>query len=459
MARPGQYLHRPDNTSFWYVRFVYPWLPDEPKGRTIKHSLKTRVKAEAELLKLPHVARHLKTLAWIESSKRNSDDTRQCTTLRQKIPDGVHELPGGLTVTVRSDTCDYVAEDGSTWTEHGNIREIPIPGLFLTRADYESRAQEDALFDAEYGDYDCPGWRDAPTPVPTGPGKRKANDAAPAAGRASDRNPDDEIIRVWSQKPTKRREPKDRRTIDEAWDSWMTFQKLTGGKALRDCTRADGRALAKHFRDEGNKSGTVLKKISHLRAAVEIAIGDGLLTFNPFSSVVEMLNDADTREPVTDEEMAVIRANLDRFDPEERLLYLLCATTGMRLSEAYEIEREHHEKGIRYVIVGKKTPQSRRRVPLPEALLPFLPKKITGPMFVKSAKNLGRETNRAIRKMGVKKTIHCLRHRAKDRLRAEKVKLDMQYEILGHETKTVAAGYGNGYPVTDLKPIIDLIGY
>ncbi|OHV17799.1 hypothetical protein BK022_03295 [Methylorubrum extorquens] len=217
--------------------------------------------------------------------------------------------------------------------------------------------------------------------------------------------------------------------------------------------------MAKHFRDEGNKSGTVLKKISHLRAAVEIAIGDGLLTFNPFSSVVEMLNDADTREPVTDEEMAVIRANLDRFDPEERLLYLLCATTGMRLSEAYEIEREHHEKGIRYVIVGKKTPQSRRRVPLPEALLPFLPKKITGPMFVKSAKNLGRETNRAIRKMGVKKTIHCLRHRAKDRLRAEKVKLDMQYEILGHETKTVAAGYGNGYPVTDLKPIIDLIGY
>ena len=36
---------------------------------------------------------------------------------------------------------------------------------------------------------------------------------------------------------------------------------------------------------------------------------------------------------------------------------------------------------VRYVIVGTKNAQSRRRVPIPPALLPMLPAKIEGPMF------------------------------------------------------------------------------
>ena len=56
------------------------------------------------------------------------------------------------------------------------------------------------------------------------------------------------------------------------------------------------------------------------------------------------------------------------------MLVRLLASTGMRLSEAFEIDSEDKERGVRYVMVGKKTEQSLRRVPLPATVLPHLPK-------------------------------------------------------------------------------------
>ena len=58
----------------------------------------------------------------------------------------------------------------------------------------------------------------------------------------------------------------------------------------------------------------------------------------------------------------------------------------------------------------------------------------------------------------VRKVVHSLRHRSKDRLRAEGCPLDVQYELLGHETKTVASGYGHGSPVPLLRKWLDKIG-
>jgi integrase len=52
----------------------------------------------------------------------------------------------------------------------------------------------------------------------------------------------------------------------------------------------------------------------------------------------------------------------------------MLAATGMRLSEAFEIDGEMKERGCRYIIVGRKKSQSLRRVPLPAAVLPLLPR-------------------------------------------------------------------------------------
>ena len=79
--------------------------------------------------------------------------------------------------------------------------------------------------------------------------------------------------------------------------------------------------------------------------------------------------------------MKAIKRNLARLDKADQLLVRLLASTGMRISEAFEIDGEEKERGVRYVIVGKKTEQSLRRVPLPAAVLPYLPKSIKGPLF------------------------------------------------------------------------------
>ena len=55
--------------------------------------------------------------------------------------------------------------------------------------------------------------------------------------------------------------------------------------------------------------------------------------------------------------------------------------------------------------------------------------------------------------------IHSFRHRAQDRLRAAGCPPEERWEVLGHEKKTVAEGYGEGFPVPVLKKWIDRIGF
>jgi len=144
------------------------------------------------------------------------------------------------------------------------------------------------------------------------------------------------------------------------------------------------------------------------------------------------------------------------------LLFRLLATTGMRLSEAFEIDGEATERGVRYVIVGKKTKQSERRVPLPADALACLPKPIKGKLFDGMPAAASKRLNRFLRDCGIvnpRKVLHSLRHRAQDRLRAAGCPEDMRWAILGHGEETVAAGYGEGFPVKLLRKWIDHIGF
>ena len=134
----------------------------------------------------------------------------------------------------------------------------------------------------------------------------------------------------------------------------------------------------------------------------------------------------------------------------------------MRLSEAFEIDSEMKERGCRYVIIGKKTPQSHRRVPLPAAVLPYLPKVIHAPLFAGGAPAASKRLNKFIRRIGIGdkgKVLHSLRHRAQDRLRAASCPVDYRWALLGHEEETVAEGYGLGFPVPLLRKWIDKIGF
>ena len=248
----------------------------------------------------------------------------------------------------------------------------------------------------------------------------------------------------------------------EARAVWALYKQLTDNKPLKDATRDDGRKLAESYKNQKIKSATIQKKIGWLTAAVNLAIKEGRLTFNPFSSIVPRRDDEQKRLPLSDGDIKSTKHNLGQLDDNDQLLFRLLAATGMRLSEAFEIDGELKERGFRYVIVGKKTEQSLRRVPLPAAVLPHLPKAIKGPLFRGGAKAASKRLNRFLNETGIvdpRKVVHSLRHRAQDRLRAAGCPEDMRWAILGHEEKTVAEGYGVGFPVPLLKRWIDKIGF
>jgi hypothetical protein len=58
-----------------------------------------------------------------------------------------------------------------------------------------------------------------------------------------------------------------------------------------------------------------------------------------------------------------------------------------------------------------------------------------------------------------RKVVHSLRHRAQDRLRAAECPEDIRWAILGHEERTVAAGYGEGFSLPVLRKWVDKIGF
>ena len=248
----------------------------------------------------------------------------------------------------------------------------------------------------------------------------------------------------------------------EARVVWALFKTLTNGKALRDCDRDDGRKLVAHFEAEGLKSATIQKKLMWANAACNLAIREGRLKFNPFSSVVPKRDDKVTRLPLSDADVKACKGDLDKLSESDQLLFRVLATTGMRLSEAFEVDGEEKERGCRFVIVGKKTEQSLRRVPLPAGALPFLPDKIKGPLFAGTEAAASKRLNRFLRDCGIadpRKVLHSLRHRAQDRLRAAGCPQDVRWALLGHEEKTVAAGYGEGFPVTMLREWVNKIGF
>jgi integrase len=248
----------------------------------------------------------------------------------------------------------------------------------------------------------------------------------------------------------------------EARAVWALYKQLTDSKPLKDAARDDGRKVVAYFEGQNIKSATIRKKVGWLTAAVNLAIDEGQLKFNPFSSIVPKRDDKQTRLPLDGADIKNAKSNLGRLSEGDGLLFRLLATTGMRLSEAFEIDGELKERGCRYVIVGRKTEQSLRRVPLPAGVLTHLPKSIKGSLFVGTEAAASKRLNRFLNDVGIadpRKVVHSLRHRAQDRLRAAGCPEDVRWAVLGHEERTVAAGYGEGFPVPLLKQWIDKIGF
>jgi integrase len=419
MTRKTDYLFQRPGSSNWWIKLQSP-------GKRVEKSLGTRDKKEAEIIALPMVAHHKAALL--------AARPRMETVWRYECEPSadMQDASNGERVLASATELKFYGPDGKL------LRTTPNGGPSFRIVNLQHR------LGIPFVD------------------ERMIGFTEEARARAKPKTNDDKVLETYIE----------HRKITgyierEARDVWALFKTLTDGKPLKDCDRDDGRKLVTHFEAQGLKSATIEKKIAWLNAAVNLAISEGRLKFNPFASIVPRVRDKTRRLPLADADMKAIKRNLTRLGEADQLLVRLLASTGMRLSEAFEIDDEQKERGVRYVVVGKKTDQSLRRVPLPAAVLPYLPKSIKEPLFALTKHKdpsdaASKRLNRFLDDIGItdpRKVAHSLRHRAQDRLRAAGCPEDVRWSILGHEEETVAAGYGVGFPVPLLRKWINMIGF
>jgi len=313
------------------------------------------------------------------------------------------------------------------------------------------------------------------TPAPLHGPSFEAYDAAKARSTLAIKNNDDDLLETYLQHNgiTGLRER-------QARDIWHIFKTVVN-KPLKQCTRDDGRALVAYLEEQAGgeiKSATLRRRMVPLVATVNLAIAEGKLQFNAFSSVVPVRDDEDERDPFTEDDMALMRANLHRLSESDQLLVRVLATTGVRRGEAFEIDHEEVEDGIRFVTIGTKTAHSERRIPFPADLLPYLPPRITDRLITGRMDSAGKRLGKWMEDIGIagiaeadkaadldKAPMHSFRHRAARRLRA--IPDESLREAIGGwangKKKKTSRKYGNkhgaGYPLSVLKDAIDRIGF
>jgi integrase len=405
MTRKADYLFLRNGSRNWQIKLQYPG------GERIEKSLGTPDRAQAEILALPLIQEHKMRLLEARPGV-------QVAWRFRFAPGQEHITADGERIVADDRELIFLNHNGAIVRKEANGEfAVAVPPLREQKAIARREAQR----------------------------------------QRTTLNPDDALIETYLK----------HKNITgyferEARAVWALYKQLSNSKPLKDASRDDGRKVVEYYEKQGLKSATIQKKVGWLTAAVNLAIDEARLKFNPFSSIVPERDDRQRRLPLNEADIRKVKQNLEQLDEDDQLLFRVLAATGMRLSEAFEIDGEMKERGCRYIIVGRKTSQSLRRVPLPAAVLRFLPRKIEGRLFPSEPRAASKRLNRFLKAIGIsdrRKVVHSLRHRAQDRLRAAGCPEDCRWAILGHEKETVAAGYGEGFPVSLLKRWIDKIGF
>ena len=105
----------------------------------------------------------------------------------------------------------------------------------------------------------------------------------------------------------------------EARATWALFRSMCD-KPLKDADRDDGRKLVAYFEAQGLKSASIRKKIGWLTAAVNLAINEGRLKFNPFASIVPKRDDKQRRLPLNEADMEACKRNLEKLSESRSIV-------------------------------------------------------------------------------------------------------------------------------------------
>jgi integrase len=425
MKRTGNDLiFRRPQSAMWCVRLR------DADGRRFIRSLGTADKTQAQIAADPLIREHRERML--------AARPRLETKWERAYDPGQHTGPGGERITASDDTliiCD--AEGKFLRTEANRKSVIDLVGTAPLTVHGLAKA---------YIEADAAAFGPPRTVVKT--------------------NGDDTLLLDYLDHGGKHRTGVHGHFRHEAESVWRLLKRLTNNKPLVKCDRDDAYKLVEHYQAEGLAKPTIRKKLMWLSAVVNHAVRDSKWKgVNPFAGVAPKDTPQEKRLrkrlPFDADMLALCKQNLGRLSEPDQLLFRLLACTGMRLSEAFEIDREHKREGVRFVNIGRKSELSIRDVPFPADVLPYLPAKVTEPLFAGTSAAASKRLNRFVRSLGLTDTklvLYSLRHRAETRLIDADCPDAIRQALLGHEEgKTIGEGYQT-LSMGKLKSWIDRIG-
>ncbi len=436
-ARHGSYIFQRPGSPNWYVQLR------SPDGRKVV-SLKTSDKLQAQLAASPMIDEHRAKLL----AARPRFDTVWKHAME---PGREHAAPDGGKIVATNEQLIHIGHNGSV------LKIEPNGGRALQLVSHNENVGES-------------NWRLAAAFLNADGSAKVDPGARPTVATKS---ADDLLFDNYVKHGARKGRGLDGYPLKEATAVWELFREKTGGKALKDCDRNDGRLLVAEYLKQEPKPTlpTIQKKVNWLCAMIEFYNSekkpDQPALFNPFSGIVPQRTvqekQAAKRKSLDDADVKACKAKLGTLSKSDQLLFRLLEATGMRLSEAFQIKHEEPRNGgPRFVIVGNKTENSLRRVPLPKSVLEHLPAKIDKPLFTGDIKATSRRFTEFLREtVGIKdpkKVLYSLRHRAKDRARDLEFPDKIGEAIFGRDDgKDTGDDYGTGFSISKLKTWIDKI--
>ena len=225
--------------------------------------------------------------------------------------------------------------------------------------------------------------------------------------------------------------------------------------------------------DKGMGIKTVKRVFSSIRAIVNLAIAaEGLDCSNAFAKTYFPNDNAQSRQPISIQDIRKVQSLCKEIDDEMRWLIALISDTGMRLGEAAGLLKEDIKLNDRIPHIdlkphpwrSLKTKGSQRLIPLTKEAL-WASKRLLEAnddsrfAFPRYCDETGCKANSA--SGGLNKwlhqyvpdncVIHSFRHSLRDRLRAVECPSDIVDAIGGWKTSGVGHGYGDGYPLEVLE--------
>ena len=245
--------------------------------------------------------------------------------------------------------------------------------------------------------------------------------------------------------------------------------EAVGDKPIAEFTRADGHKFVSAQLANGMTTGTIRRRLNSARAMLASWILEkNLDRANPLASiqVPDEGKDAKRRRPFRQADLEVLATACREADDDIRWLIALLAGSGARLAEIAGLAQSDIKLNaqVPHIVIqphpwrSLKTPTSAREVPLVGLALWSAERVVASKSggqtraFPRYAEPKGTKATHAsgaiakwIRKLGIDRTAHELRHTMADLLREAGCPEDVRLAIGGWASVGEGAKYGQGY--------------